>query len=207
MVARREVTPDAEYADVLAAPEHMVAEIIDGALHLSPRPRRRHGKAYRRLWGALAPFDAPAGPDDPGGWVIELEPELHLPRVRDGKREPVVPDLAGWRAERMPETDPDTWKITITPDWVCEILSPSTHLVDRTKKLPLYAHNGVGHLWLVDPAARTIEVYSLEAARWVVAATVGGDERVRLPPFEAVEIDLARLWFTEPPEPTAEPEP
>jgi len=201
MVLRKPTEPDADYGAVLSAPEHLVAEILDGELHLSARPRRRHGKAHRRLYAELAGFDGPNGPEDPGGWVLEIEPELHLPRVRDDKREPVVPDLAGWRAERMPETDPDVWKIEVVPDWVCEILSPSTHLADRTKKVPLYAHAGVGHLWLVDPTGRSVEVYTLERGRWVVTATVGGDERVRLPPFEVVELDLSRLWFGPPPGP------
>ncbi len=199
MVLRKEVF-EASYADVMSAPEHMVAEILDGELHLTPRPRRRHGKAQMRIAVGLRGLHDPE-PDDPGGWVIEIEPELSLPRERDGKREPVVPDLAGWHAERMPETDPDRWRIEVVPDWVCEILSPSTQILDRTKKLPRYAHAGVGHLWFVDPLARTVEVYRLEGGRWVVAATHGGDERVRLQPFEAVELDLARWWFAAPPEP------
>ncbi|MBL8787097.1 MAG: Uma2 family endonuclease [Deltaproteobacteria bacterium] len=201
MVRQKRSTPEARYDDVMAAPDHLVAEILDGELHLTPRPRRRHGKAQRRLFAALIGFDDPQDPGEPGGWVIEIEPELSLPRPRDGKREPIVPDLAGWRSERMPETDPDRWRIEVVPDWVCEILSPSTHLIDRTKKLPLYAHAGVTYVWFVDPTVRTVEVFALEGSRWVLWGTTGGDEKARLPPFEAVEVDLARLWFGPPPSP------
>ena len=190
---------EATYQDVIDAPERMTAEILDGELHLTPRPRRRHGKVNRRLYGALIGFDDPNDGDDQGGWVIELEPELLLPRVRDNRKEPVVPDLAGWRAERLPESDPDTWQIEVPPDWVCEILSPSTRRADRVLKMPLYAHNGVTHVWLVDPTGHTLEAFVLEEGRWVLLGTWSDDDKARVAPFDAVELDLSRLWFAEPP--------
>ncbi len=104
-----------------------------------------------------------------------------------------MPDLAGWRRERMPSL-PDDAFFTLPPDWVCENLSPSTSRIDRTRKLPIYARAGVSHAWLIDPATQTLEVYRLESGHWIVAATHGGDERVRAAPFEATALDLARLW-------------
>ncbi len=119
--------------------------------------------------------------------MILDEPELHL---RD---DVLVPDLAGWRRERMPET-PDSPAFDLAPDWVCEVLSPSTHAVDRVEKLPIYAREGVGHAWLVDPIEKVLEALSLEGARWVLVGTWSGDAKVRVAPFEALELELGMLW-------------
>ena len=98
---------------------------------------------------------------------------------------------------------PDTPAITLAPDWVCEILSPSTEKLDRTRKLPAYARHGVGHAWLINPVARTLEVYRREGTSWVLAASHADDAIVRAEPFDAIELDLLRLWGEERPAPTA----
>jgi Uma2 family endonuclease len=127
------------------------------------------------------------GRGGPGGWWILDEPELHL------GENVLVPDLAGWRRERMPE-QPKTPYYELAPDWVCEVLSPSTGRVDRVLKVPLYARARVSHAWLVNPAEQTLEVLRLDGESYRLVATHGGDERVRAEPFAAVELELAALW-------------
>jgi len=127
------------------------------------------------------------GDGGPGGWWILDEPELHL------TEDVVVPDMAGWKRERMPAPPQEVF-FTLTPDWVCEVLSPSTSRFDRTRKLPVYARVGVPHLWLLDPLAETLEVYRLQSEHWVLLATHGGDDVINAEPFEAATIDLKRMW-------------
>jgi Uma2 family endonuclease len=177
----------ATYADVLAAPEHVVAEVIDGDLHLQPRPAKAHTLAATVLGAELVPPFG-RGRGGPGGWVILDEPELHL------ADDILVPDLAGWRRERMPRIVDDLPYFTLAPDWVCEILSPSTAKVDRTSKLAAYAREGVKHAWLVDPLLRTLEVLRLEGGRWLILAAHEGDAKVCAEPFEVFELDLGVLW-------------
>jgi len=175
--------PEVEVA-FQAAPPEMVAEIIDGELSLMPRPRPRHARAASRLVRCLGEFD-----EEGGGWVILIEPELHL----GSKPDKVVPDVAGWRRERMPEI-PDAAAITIAPDWVCEVLSDRTRRLDRGKKQRIYAREGVKHLWFADPEAQMVEVFRLEGNRWLLVDTVEADAKVRVEPFEKVELPLSALW-------------
>jgi Uma2 family endonuclease len=176
----------ATYDDLLQVPPNRVAEIVDGELHVSPRPASRHALASSRLGSELGPpFDRGRG--GPGGWWILDEPELHL------GGDVLVPDLAGWRRERMPEF-PDTPAFTLAPDWVCEVVSPNTERLDRARKMPVYARENVSHLWLVNPVARTLEAYRLAEGRWLLLATHEGAARVRAEPFDAVELDLTSLW-------------
>lgn len=176
----------ATYDDLLALPEHVVGEIIDGELHATPRPAPRHAVAASALGGELIP-PYHGGRGGPGGWWILFEPELHLgPSV-------LVPDLAGWRRSRMPAIL-ETAFFTLAPDWVGEVLSPATARMDRLKKLRIYAREGVQHAWLTDPLARTLEVLRLENARWSIIAVHGGDEVVNAEPFDAIAIALASLW-------------
>ena len=176
----------ATYQDVLDAPEHVVAEILDGELCLSPRPAPRHALAASRLGAALIPpFDR--GRAGPGGWWLLDEPELHI------GDHVVVPDLAGWRRERMPVL-PEEAYFSLAPDWVCEVLSPSTERIDRSRKLAIYATAGVAHVWLVDPLQRTLEVLRLREAAWMIAAVLTGYDSVRVEPFDAVELELRELW-------------
>ena len=180
------VTRRATYDDLLQVPDHRVAEIVDGDLHVSPRPASLHALASSGLGGELwGPFRVGRG--GPGGWWILDEPELHL--VEDV----LVPDLAGWQRTRMLQL-PSTAAFTLAPDWVCEVVSPSTERLDRSRKMPAYARAGVAHLWLVNPSAQTIEVYRLAQAQWLHLATHAGVERVGAEPFDAVELDLAPLW-------------
>jgi Uma2 family endonuclease len=176
----------ATYQDVLDAPEHMVAELIEGALHLHPRPAPRHARASSSLGVRIGgPFDS--GPDGPGGWWILDEPELHL------RGDVLVPDLAGWRRERMPALPETAW-FEHAPDWACEVLSTSTRAVDLTDKRRLYAGAGVGHLWFVDPHARTLEAFALRGGAWTLIAALKDDEEVRVPPFDAIAFPLSVLW-------------
>jgi Uma2 family endonuclease len=176
----------ATYDDLVKLPDNLVAEIVDGELHASPRPAPRHAVAYAGMAGLLHPAFQ-SGRGGPGGWWILQEPELHLgPDV-------LVPDLAGWRKARMPHI-PDTAYFPLAPDWLCEILSPSTATLDRAKKLAVYAREGVSHVWLLDPIARTLEVLRLEGGRWVIVATDGGDGVVRVEPFDAIEFALSEFW-------------
>jgi Uma2 family endonuclease len=181
------VKRNATYQDIIDAPEHMIAEILDGDLFLSPHPALRHGRAAGKLGGFLdSAFDE--GLTGPGGWVILPEPELHIgPDV-------VVPDLAGWKKGREPNTYEDLFS-TIAPDWACEVLSPSTERIDRNRKLRIYAREGVDYLWFVDTKLRKLEVRRRKGAGWDLSIY---DDRkaIRAAPFEAIELELGRLWPT-----------
>ena len=182
--------PRATYADVLNAPENMTAEVLDGELHLMPRPKRRHLRTASGLGSFLfGAFDA--GLNGPGGWTIMFEPELHLGPDPDI----VVPDLGGWRDGRLADDgENDDAFITVVPDWVCEILSPGTLRIDRMKKMPIYARERVPHVWLVDPRARTVEVFRSAGAAYTLVGTLGGDEPLVAEPFEALGIPVEFLW-------------
>jgi Uma2 family endonuclease len=186
----------ATYEDVLNAPEHKVAEIIDGVLYLSPRPAVEHGIATTELVTDLNTTlrKARGGPE---GWWFVVEPELHF------GEDVLVPDIAGWRQSRMPNAPTGPFS-TLAPDWLCETLSPSTAKLDRTKKLRVYARERVQYVWLVDPGRKTLEALRLHGSSWVTQATYRAHDRVREEPFDSVEIDLAVLWgqWPEPFKPT-----
>ncbi len=184
----------ATYEDVLAAPEHLVAEVLGGELHTHPRPAGPHAEAASVL-GMDIGGAFHRGRGGPGGWIILDEPELHL------GADILVPDLAGWRRERLPAV-PDAAFIELAPDWACEVLSPSTALVDRQRKLPIYARERVSHLWLVDPRIRTVEVYRLDGESYRFVGAHGERELARIEPFAAIELELGALWpeRPEPPE-------
>lgn len=177
------------YAELEALPENLTGEIINGQLYTQPRPTTPHalvesglamdiGSAYHR------------GRGGPGGWWILVEPEIHF--VRDA--EVLVPDLAGWRRERMPRL-PKDHRIEVVPDWVCEILSPSTARKDRMTKMPVYARYGVAHLWLVDPLARTLEAFALREGCWTVIGLFQEQEMVSVEPFQDIALELGALWM------------
>jgi Uma2 family endonuclease len=188
----------ATYEDLQRLPEHLVGEIIEGELIVTPRPASPHARAASAVGGVLwEPFDRSSkGGPGPGGWWIVFEPELHLgPNV-------MVPDVAGWRRERMPKM-PNVASFELAPDWACEVVSPSTERIDRAKKMNLYARAKVQHLWLVNPLVRTLEIYQLDGERWSLLATHEGDERVRPTPFDAIEVELVHWWIeTDEPAPT-----
>ena len=183
---KHDSTRRATYQDVLDAPAHRVAEIVDGTLYTHPRPAPPHALASSSLQGDLSnAFQFGRG--GPGGWWIIFEPELHL------GEDIVVPDLAGWRRERMTEL-PDTAYFTLAPDWVCEVLSVSTRKLDLHEKRPIYAREGVPCLWLVDPADRTLEAFELHDEQWLLIASAKDDEPVSIRPFDAITFSLGDLW-------------
>ena len=179
----------ASYQDLSALPPHQVGEIIDGVLYAHSRPATRHARAASVLGGELEPSFG-RGRGGPGGWVILDEPELHLGSEPDV----LVPDLAGWRRTRMPEL-PDAAYLTLPPDWVCEVLSDSTRKLDRSKKVPVYARERVVHVWLVDPAAHTLEILRLDGESHRLVGTFADDAPCRAEPFDAIELDLGALWM------------
>ena len=186
----------ATYADLEAVPANRVAELIGGTLYAFPRPAFRHANASSVLGVKLGgPFGL--GEGGPGGWRILDEPELHFPDpTAEGEFDAVVPDLAGWRLERMTEPAEAVY-FTVAPDWICEVLSKSTEDTDRDEKMPIYAREGVRHAWLIDPVARTLEVFVLDLGGpgWTRAGVHRDGARVRVAPFDAIELDLSLLWL------------
>ena len=180
---------NATYQDIIDLPENMVGQIVDGELHAHPRPASPHAIASSAVGMGLGP-QFQWGRGGPGGWWIIFEPELHFgPQV-------LVPDLAGWRRERMPQVPNVPW-FELPPDWVCEVLSPTTARLDRIRKMRIYAEQEVPYCWLVDPLARTLEVFTLDKGHWRVESTHEGEEAVRAVPFDAVELALGDLWLPE----------
>ena len=182
----------ATYEDICRLPDNVIGEIIDGDLVVSPRPAPRHAIATSYLGGELTgPYGRGRG--GPGGWLILDEPESHL------GNHVLVPDLAGWLRERMPAAPETAW-FAVRPDWICEVLSPATAILDRTRKQDIYREQEVPWQWFVDPSARTIEVLKLAGKDLIVAGTFGGDGEMRIPPFDAVAIDVGALWDSPPPQ-------
>jgi len=178
----------ATYDDVVTAPADKIAEILNGELVLSPRPGPRHALAASAVGADLfGAFGRRSGGGGPGGWWILYEPELHL------GDDVVVPDLAGWRRERLPAL-PQEAHFTLAPDWACEVISPRSASVDRVRKMRIYAREGVPNLWLVDPLGRTLEVFRLEQRRWVLVDTHAENDVVRAEPFGSVALALADWW-------------
>lgn len=183
----------ATYEDLLAVPETMIAQIVDGELVAAPRPANEHALACSVLAADLSgPFQR--GKGRPGGWWILYEPEIHL------ARDVLVPDIAGWRTSRLPIIPREPF-FTLAPDWVCEVLSPSTAGFDRVRKLEIFRRERVGHVWFADPTGKTLEVLRNEGGKWVVAATFEGNDLARAEPFDAIELELAALWVPLPPSP------
>ena len=177
---------EATYEEVLSSPPHVVAEVVSGVLYQSPRPALPHAAAASVVGEELGP-PFKRGRGGPGGWIILYEPEIHL-----GK-DIVVPDLGGWRRETLPRLPEDAF-LTVAPDWVCEVASPSTRALDRGKKLDVYQREQVGFVWIIEPLDKFLEVLQLDGASYRIIQRVSGDEPVRLQPFDAIEFDLAALW-------------
>lgn len=173
----------ATYQDVLDAPEHLLAEIIDGELRLTSRPNFVCALVTSIVRELGRPLRA-----RPGGWLILHWPELHL------GDDILVPDIAGWRRERMPLVPDEDEHFTIAPDWVCEVLSPATIELDRVHKLPIYARTGVSYAWLVEPWQRYLEAIRSCGSGWEPIAAHGDLDRARIEPFDAIELELANLW-------------
>lgn len=177
-------------ADLDALPEHLVGELIGGVLYTMARPRPRHASAASVLGSDLnGPYQRGRG--GPGGWWILDEPGVAL---RELDVEEIVPDLAGWRRERLPELPEGT--IELAPDWVCEVLSPTTRAHDLKIKRPLYARAGVTWMWIVDVDARTLTASRLHERSWLELMTFSDDDVARVEPFDAIELRLSDLWAT-----------
>lgn len=182
------------YEDLLDLAEDVKAEVVRGAIVTLPSPTPRHSKAQRSLAHLVGrPFDDDDGRGGPGGWWILLEVDVRL-----STHDIVRPDLAGWRRERLPEPW-DLRPIDTRPDWVCEVLSPSNVAHDRVHKRRLNAAHGVPFYWIVDPDARTLEALRLQDGAWVDTGTYDETATARVPPFDAVELEVGRLF---PPAPT-----
>ncbi|PIU31461.1 MAG: hypothetical protein COT06_08030 [Syntrophobacteraceae bacterium CG07_land_8_20_14_0_80_61_8] len=177
----------ATYEDLWNLPENLIGEIIGGELVATPRPARKHGFVATALAGEIIPPYQRGRDRGPGGWIFIVEPEIGF------GDDIMVPDLAGWKAERFPWEEDHNW-ISVVPDWLCEVLSPATFRLDRTSKMSIYAKYGVGHAWLIDPIATVLEVYRLESGCWTLLGAFGGDEIVRVEPFAVIEISLADWW-------------
>lgn len=175
----------ATYDDLVRVPEHYVAEMFDGDLYASPRPAVPHARAATKL---AAKLDGPFDVDGPGGWIFLAEPELHF------GNDVLVPDIAGWRRERLPSLANDA-HLTLAPNWVCEVLSPSTEALDRGKKLRIYAREAVAHVWLIDPLRQSLEILALESGLLAPAERHHGDDHVRAAPFDAIALELRALWI------------
>lgn len=182
-IAKKEAT----YNDLLGIPENRIGEIINGELYTVPRPSPRHSMVVSSLGAEIVnPFSKGRG--GPGGWIILFEPELLI------DQNILVPDLAGWKKERLPHLPETNW-IAVSPDWVCEVLSPRTIQTDKTKKMPIYAKHNVRHVWLMDPMAKTLDVFALlPSGGWELVGSFAENDTVMAVPFHEIEIHLADLW-------------
>ncbi|MDR3568906.1 MAG: Uma2 family endonuclease [Syntrophobacteraceae bacterium] len=181
----------ADYEDLFTIPDNMIGEIVNGKLIATPRPSSRHSHVAAVLSGKLIPPYRLGEGGGPGGWILLYEPEIMLGEHL------LVPDLAGWKKERFPRTTQSNW-ISISPDWVRELLSPGTARYDRIEKMAIYALQGVLHAWLIDPNLKTVEVFELDSSnRWVNRTAFTKKGKIRAAPFEQVEIDLDYLWLEE----------
>jgi len=175
----------ATYEDLCRVPDRFIAEILDGDLYASPRPPLPHVRATSVLLARLgAAFDLG---DEPGGWIMLFAPELHF------GNDVLVPDIAGWRRERLPSL-PNVAYLTLAPDWICEVVSPATEIIDRAQKLRIYAREGVAFVWLVDPLRQSLEVLAFESGNLEWIEGHHGSVRVRARPFDDIELELSALW-------------
>ena len=180
------------YKALQELPDDQRGEILAGELVVSPRPASDHGVASTAIIGLLWPrFRGGGGGGNPGGWLILHEPELHL--HVGGRTDVLSPDVAGWQHTTLPKFR-RTRHVEQTPDWVCEVLSPSTIRRDQKTKSRIYHDAGVRWLWLVDPVSRRLFAYRREGAFWVWLGEWGGTDLARVEPFESVELDLALWW-------------
>ncbi len=180
------VIEPATYEDLKKVPPHMVAEIINGTLITHPRPAPKHAMASSAMGYKVGP-PFHYGDGGPGGWWILDEPELHL------GDHVLVPDLAGWRRENMPKL-PETAFFETPPDWICEVISPSTARYDRGEKRDIYAAHKILHLWLIEPDRRVLEAFELQNGKWTLIATRANNDEITIAPFAEVPFSLGALW-------------
>ena len=177
---------DELYKELCDLPSNVVGEIINEELVVMPRPASKHARASSALGMLIGgPFDL--GNNGSGGWWILFEPELRFPD------DVIVPDIAGWEKERMP-VYPDVKQFELSPDWVCEILSPSTARYDRISKIQIYAENKVPYYWIVDPLNKILEILVLNGKTYKLSFVFDKNSLVKAPPFEELEFNLGSLW-------------
>jgi Uma2 family endonuclease len=180
----------ATYADLLALPEDVRAEVLGGDVVVTPAPLPRHASVQRAAGRFLGgPFHDDDGRGGPGGWWIFPEADVAL-----SPHDIVRPDLAGWRRERLPRPG-SVRPIEVVPDWVCEVLSPSTAARDRVTKRRLYAQAGVPFYWLIDPELRALEALALRDGAWVELGVFDDTATARIAPFDAIELEVGRLFL------------
>lgn len=175
------------YSDLYDIPANTTGEIINGELIVTPRPSRKHVYATSALDKRIGPPYQFGEGGGPGGWIILIEPEIGF------GENILVPDLAGWKEERYPQEEPHNW-ISVAPDWVCEVVSPATQRIDKIEKMPIYARHEVPYLWLINPVAKTLDVFRLKAGEWVVSGLYAEGAKMRAEPFIEIEINLDDLW-------------
>ncbi len=192
MSGSAKVNRPATYEDILALPEGIQGQIIDGILYTSPRPAGKHAFAATKINSSIDSFFGSRSSGGPGGWILLFEPQMRLLGKQD-----VIPDIAGWKVDQLSDEELSALsgnRIEVIPQWVCEIISPSSVRMDKVLKATLYAECEIGHYWLADPDQKTLEIRRLVNSQWVVVNTFEGSEKVRAEPFEAVEIDLGSFW-------------
>ncbi len=187
---KESIKSNATYADLYSIPDNMIGEIIDGELYVMPRPSPKHCNTSSSLGIIIGYYYKMGMNGGSGKWWILDEPEIHF---SDLKEDFLVPDIAGWKKERMPTLPAETY-FSVPPDWICEILSPGTARHDRKKKLPKYAKFGVSYFWIIDPANRTVEILKLKNSEYVVLAVYGEDDKMQAEPFTEIIIDLKNIW-------------
>lgn len=178
----------ASYLDLHDIPENVVGEIVNGELTAMLRPARRCLHAASSLGAEIIPAYQFGKGGGPGGWTVYHEPEVQL-----GENS-VVPDLAAWKNAALVSLPPEA-RVDVAPDWVCEVLSPTTLRADKVRKMPIYARFGIPFLWLVNPLVKNLDVFALEAGRWTLTGSYSEDDVVRAEPFQKIEIELRRLWI------------
>ena len=176
----------ATYEDLLDVPDSLVAEIVDGGARDQFPARHSTRGCVSRFRARCIQCSMPRW-RNPGGWVILFEPELHIvgrdPRPRHRR-------LASGTHAHPPRCGVHR----DFADWVCEVLSPATAALDRTRKMRHYARAGVSHLWLLDPQPETLEVFRLDGDSWRLVTSVAGAVQIAAKPFDAIEMNLARIW-------------
>lgn len=187
-VSEQPIIEGACYEDIKDLAPELIGELLAGDLFTRRRPSNREAVFSSSLGMDIgAAFHRGRG--GPGGWIVIDKPELHL------GEDVVVPDIAGWRRERLPQV-PDEAHFSLAPDWVCEVISPSTARRERTVNLGIYLREKVKHYWIVDVRAQTLEILRLDGEGYRLVGVLAGDAKVRAEPFDAIELDLGELWPT-----------
>lgn len=180
----------ATYADLIGLPADVRAEVIAGEIVTTPSPLPRHSHVQRSAGRFIGgPFQDDDGRGGPGGWWIFVEVDVAL-----GHHDIVRPDVTGWRKERLPRPGA-VRPIDVVPDWVCEVLSPATAARDRVHKRNLYARSGVPYYWLIDPVSRVLEALKLQEGVWVELGVHDDQSIARIAPFDAIELEVGRLFL------------